>query len=193
MSGQTPQTDNTIIWLSEPELPGHPLRPALRGWLTDDGLLTARMRRLCPDEFRLAVLANRAAEDSTATTVRRVILWCGGNACIYAETALPARTLELHPWLNQLGEEPLGETLQRRPGVSRGPFDFALLSPEQLPVSLAEHFAGGHFANGVAYDVNEALWARRSAFMIGPEALTVTEIFLPGVTDCESQRIHVAE
>jgi chorismate-pyruvate lyase len=189
MSAQTPQTDNAIIWLSEPEPPGHPLRPALRGWLTDDGLLTARMRRLCPDEFRLEVLTDRAAEDSTGTTVRRVILWCGGNACIYAETALPARTLELHPWLNQLGEEPLGETLQRRPDVSRGPFDFALLAPEQMPVPLAERFADGRFANGV----NEALWARRSAFMIGPEALTVTEVFLPGVSDCENQRIHVAE
>ena len=104
---------------------------------------------------------------------RRIILWCGNQPCIYAETCIPKSTTAAHPWLAQLGDEPLGEQLLQKTDVSRSDFVFALFPTEQLPAALDEL-------------KSEALWARRSDFSIGTDALTVTEVFLPGILDCAS-------
>ena len=106
----------------------------------------------------------------------------GVHARVYAETVVPAATAEQHPWLLELGGDPLGETLQQRPDVSRGEFEFALLGPAQLPEHLARL--------GIA---DQPLWARRSQFSIDAAPLVVTEIFLPGIAASEKQRIHVAD
>lgn len=175
MSVQKLQPANAIQWLSEPESPGQGLTPALRSWLTDTGLLTARLRHVCADNFRLQVLEDNAT--LATDTLRRVILCCGDLPCIYAETFLPATTRAAHPWLRGLGSEPLGEALQSRSDVSRGHFEFALLPPAQLPAEIMPGDAS-------------ALWARRSVFTLGRDPLTVTEIFLPGVTECENRRVR---
>jgi chorismate--pyruvate lyase len=177
MSVPNLQPANAIQWLSEPESPGQSPGPALRNWLTDTGLLTTRMRSLCADKFRLEVLEDDAT--LATDTLRRVLLCCAELPCIYAETFLPARTRAAHPWLRGLGSEPLGEALQSRPDVSRGNFEFALLALPQLPVEARA-------------SNTSALWARRSVFTLGHEPLTVTEIFLPGVIECESRRVRPA-
>lgn len=179
MSVHNLQPSSAIQWLTEPVSPGQRPEPALLSWLTDTGLLTARMRRLCVSNFRLEVLEDNPT--LATDTVRRVILCCGELPCIYAETYLPTATRIAHPWLCSLGSEPLGEALQSRPDVSRGNFEFALLARPQLPAETR--------VKNVA-----ALWARRSVFTLGREPLTVTEIFLPGVTECESRRVrHAAD
>jgi chorismate--pyruvate lyase len=179
MSVQNLQPASAIQWLSEPESPAQRLTPALRSWLTDTGLLTARMRSFCANNFRLEVLEDDAT--LATDTLRRVLLCCAELPCIYAETFLPATTRAAHPWLSGLGSEPLGEALQSRPDVSRGNFEFALLAPPQLPVEARASNAS-------------ALWARRSVFTLGREPLTVTEIFLPGVIQCENRRVrHAAD
>ena len=178
MSVQSLQISSSIQWLNEPHIPGMSPAPLLQSWLTDNGLLTARMRRLCKNNFRLEVLEDDA---SLATdTLRRVILLCADVPCIYAETFLPAATRAAHPWLRGLGSEPLGEVLQSRPEVSRGAFEYALLASPQLPADASINKA-------------RSLWARRSVFTVGREPLTVTEIFLPGIVECENQRVQISD
>lgn len=176
MSLQNFQPSAAIHWLTEPQSPDEKPRPLLRSWLTDTGLLTSRMRRLCADEFRLQVLEDDAT--LTTDTLRRVMLCCGDLPCIYAETFLPAKTRAAHPWLCELGSESLGEALQARSDVSRGSFEYALLAPAQLPAN----------ANVSAGSV---LWARRSVFTVGHESLTVTETFLPGLIECENRHARI--
>jgi len=171
------QRDNAISWFSAPGDATTQTQPLLHSWLTDTGLLTARLRQQCSDGFRLEVIEDSFAwqPDSNAEKLRRIVLWCGDHACIYAETLLPETTIAEHPWLKELGDEPLGEALQRRLDVSRGKFEFALLTPNQLPIDLP-----------APKDI--ALWTRRSEFFIGSTSLTVTEIFLPGIIECLTHR-----
>ena len=141
---------------------------ATLAWLTEGGLLTQRLRNTCGPDFKMRVLRD-AACDTTAGLHREVLLCCGGHACIYAVTDVPAATLQEHAWLADLGDEPLGETLQGRADVTRSPFSYALLDAAALPAEAG---------------VDTAVWARRSDFLIGTAALTVTEVFLPALGDC---------
>ena len=179
MAAREPDTSNLISWYSEPEQTGAQPRPALRAWLCETGLLTEKLRRGCGCDFRLQVLApaDSAAND---VTNRRVILSCGEQACIYAETIIPAATGRLHPWLHRLGDEPLGERLQAESGVTRSAFRYARLSAEQLP------------ADTPAAPGSE-LWARQSDFIINDAAITVTEVFLPGIDTLDHGRLEAAD
>lgn len=167
------QPDDAIRWFSAQEDMGSPTDPVLREWLTDEGLLTGRLRRQCGVDFRLEVIedSSRQSPGSRHDETRRIVLWCGDQPCIYAETLLPEKTTAKLPWLRELGKQPLGETLQRRQAARRGEFEYALLAPTQLPVGLP-----------VQIDID--LWARRSEFYVGDTSLLVTEIFLPGILEC---------
>lgn len=176
------QPDSTIRWFSEPGENGSSPNELLLPWLIDKGLLTARLRRQCGNNFRLEVVADSSSRPATRhhDELRRIVLWCGHNACIYAETVLPQAALAKHPWLGQLGNDPLGESLQTRLDICRGDFEFALLTPAQLPADLP-----------VQTDNN--LWARRSEFIVDSMSLLVTEIFLPGVITCSSHQTRAAD
>jgi chorismate--pyruvate lyase len=180
---QQPSQEQLIAeaWETEPDFAGRQPSDLIRSWLNEPGLLTARMRAQCDNDFRLEVLrdntpgtnqsgTNESGSDQSELH-RQVILWCDKQPCIFAETSIPANTATTHPWLRELGDEPLGERLQSQPDVSRSLFVYALVDISQLPAQLA--------------DCGETeLWARRSDFYIGEDLLTVTEIFLPGITDC---------
>jgi chorismate--pyruvate lyase len=177
-----PQPDSAIDWFSEPgDAATHP-GAKLYGWLTDTGLLTARLRRQCGANFRLTVIEDHvgAQPGSSTDKLRRIVLWCGDQPCIYAETLLPLTTTAEHPWLKELGDEPLGETLQTRSDVTRGSFEFALLTAAQLPADLPAQ-------------TDAALWARRSEFFVGNTSLLVTEVFLPGFVECVIQHMRPAD
>lgn len=100
--------------------------------------------------------------------VRRVVLWCNETPCVYAESCVSGDVLQRMPGLKRLGTDPLGETLQSYPGVSRGAFEYALLETATFPPPLEE--LG-----------NAPMWARRSAFDVGGAELTVAEVFLPAI------------
>ncbi len=184
MSAQEPHSSDALLWHHEPEQTGAPPRPVLRGWLKEAGLLTVRLRRLCESGFRLEVLDADANSDQPFNNDihRRVILHCGEQPCIYAETVIPAATAARHPWLNELGDEPLGERLQAQPDVRRSEFLFARLAPDSLPRKLK--LADRHDA---------PLWARQSDFHISEVSLTVTEVFLSGLVDYEKRRMKLAD
>jgi chorismate--pyruvate lyase len=186
MSAQEPQTVNSILWHREPEQTGMRPDAVLHGWLKESGLLTVRLRQLCDEGFRLEVLdANSNATQSAETGIHRtVMLHCGDNPCIYAETTIPAATAIRHPWLKELGDEPLGERLQSQPDVQRSEFRFALLSAGNLPDDLTIDMADNS---------TSPLWARQSDFQLGNTSLTVTEVFLPGIVDYTKPHIHSAD
>lgn len=182
MSAREPQTGDSVIWHREPEQTGIKPRPVLRAWLQETGLLTSRLRRMCASEFRLEVLdsQNRQAGEPGQGLQRRVILYCGDQPFVYAETVIPEETAASHAWLNELGDEPLGERLQTLPEVRRSEFRYALLGAESLPDELPEA-------------EQAPLWARQSDFQISDAALTVTEVFLSGIVDNENRRVKIAD
>lgn len=157
--------------------------PAMISWLQEAGLLTQRLRTLCGSEFCLEVLTEGMA--ASAGPVRReVMLCCASEPCIYALTEIPTATVKRHVWLRELGAASLGETLReqsRTHGVtlSRSAFEFALLKPDQLPQPAAAQ-------------QQQPAWARRSLFRLNEDLLTVTEIFLHGLLDCERRRVRAA-
>ena len=171
MTAQQQQQFAIGMWESEPGVSGTEPGEDLRSWLLEDGLLTARLREQCGDRFRLQLVNETHSRAHNTDLYRQVALCCDDEPCIYAESRIPLATANAHFWLRDLGNEPLGERLQKRGDVKRGRFVFALVLPDRLPEWIQE------FATG-------ELWARRSDFYIGDEELTVTEFFLPGVVNC---------
>ena len=183
MSARQPHTDHALRWLAKPDWPGQQPESGLKLWLTGGGWLTARLKQLSPAGFRVQVLpeapglTDSLGENPVGTALRRVVIWCDNKACIYAETAIPPATSSAHPWLDTLGAEPLGQALENRPDVSRSGFEYALVTAESLPANIAA-------------TTNESYWARRSIFSIGPETITVTEVFLPGINSLDLKPLH---
>lgn len=180
------ESPRETTWLTEQGVQDGQIDLPMQSWLLEKGLLTERLRSLCGAHFRLEVLHGPAAgwdslalADSPIATSgfkREVVMWCGEEPCIYAQTNVSESTATMHPWLRTLGAEPLGERLQSLTDVTRS--DFAFTSVE------ACGFDGHSFGRS---SVTGALWARRSTFTIQSHDLTVIEVFLPGLVGCENR------
>ena len=107
--------------------------------------------------------------------MRRVELVGAGRPWVFAESLVPDHTLELHPWLAELGDSSLGATLSAIPGVSRGPFEFAPL-PAAHPLAAS--------ALGRLAQAPDVVWARRSWFALRGRRLLVQEVFLTEADRC---------
>lgn len=173
------------LWLSGPELL-RGLPAGLAAWLTDSGLLTDRIRAACGAapgvrvvEERLGFLTaeQQALLEAPAAScfVRQAELVGGGRPWVFAESLIPDHTLELHPWLAELGDSSLGATLAGIAGISRGPFEFAPLPP-------AHPLAASALARRI--DASDVVWARRSWFALHGRRLLLQEVFLPGARQC---------
>ena len=161
------------------------LPPRLYGWLTEPGLLTERIERRTGVPVHVHVLDERVgflSADQQALLgarldsclVRRIALVSGGTPYVYAETLVPDHTLELNPWLAELGNRSLGTALAEYGDVIRGPLELAAL-PASHPLATR--------ALDLADASTDTLWARRSWFAIGGMRLLVQEAFLPTVAD----------
>jgi chorismate lyase len=167
------------LWLSGPELlRGMPTE--LADWLTDEGLLTERIRaaaRAAPSvRFvgeRLGFLTGeqQALLEAPAAScfVHQVELCGGGRPWVFAESLIPDHTLELHPWLAELCDSSLGATLAAIPGVSHGPFEFA-------PLPAVHPLAASALARLAA--APDVVWARRSWYALRGRRLLVQEVLL---------------
>ena len=152
------------LWLSGPRL----LRglPAdLAAWLTERGLLTERIGaatgapasvRLVEERLGFLTGEQQVLLEAPAAScfVHRVELTGRGRAWVFAETLVPDHTLELHPWLAELGASSLDATLAGLAGVDRGTFEFAPL-PSMHPLAAA--------AVARLEAVPPVVWARSSA------------------------------
>jgi chorismate--pyruvate lyase len=164
----------------------HPFRAprALRGWLSDRGSLTRRLKArhadfsvslvACgyappfPDEARTLRLSPRSH-----AYVRDVLLQGGGHVRVFAHSVLPRTSLR-GGWcgITRLGTKPLGEALFTDPRIRRLGLTMRRLDARHPLFRAARRHAGF---------TGPQLWARRSMFCLNGRPLLVTEVFLPAI------------
>ncbi len=154
-----------------------------RPWLIGKGLLTLRLRAAYGENFSLKEVdqwtgllsePHQAALecDDTAGLFREVEMRCHTQVCVFAQTVMPDSTLCVHPWLAELGDSSLGETLSDLAGVERRPYEYAW---------LAEGDALAQRALKDAEVKPSGLWARRSRIELRGAPLLVHEVFMPAM------------
>jgi chorismate lyase len=157
--------------------------PQLRPWLIGKGLLTLRLREACGARFSLRLVdqwtglltgSHRAAlrlEDN-AGLFRDVEMCCGEFVWVFSQTIVPDSTLCVHPWLAELGDAALGETLSDLSGVERGSSEYAWLPTDEAVTARALRDA----------EIKPAgLWARRARIILRGAPLLTQELFLPAM------------
>ena len=152
-------------------------------WLIGMGLLTQRIRSACGERFRLRLtlqwtgllsqaLKSALCAGDAAGLFREVELCCATQVWVFAQTVVPDSTLCMHPWLAELGDASLGETLSGLSGVARSAYEFAWLPAGD---ELAAR------ALGEADLKPEGVWARRARIQLRGAPLLVQEVFLPAM------------
>ncbi|HXQ63710.1 MAG TPA: chorismate lyase [Steroidobacteraceae bacterium] len=162
------------------------LSAEMRSWLTDGGLLTDRIAAMSGGPAGLTLIGQRRGcllreqqalleAPGVGCFVREVVLTARGRPWIFAQSLVPDHTLELHPWLAELGDRPLGATLAASADRERGRFEYAWLPAAH---SLAAR------ALGWLSCAAPGVWARRSWFALHGRRLLVQEMFLPELMPC---------
>jgi chorismate--pyruvate lyase len=158
---------------------------ALRPWLAEPGLLTARVRAACGEATSLRLLRLDRAPldaglrgtlgvDDDRCLLRDVEIGCGTTRWIFAQSVFPQSTVERYPWLGELGDRGLGESLARIEDVRREALEYLELPPaHQLARAACDTAASGR-----------SLWARRAIYRLGGRPILVQEVFLPGLGRC---------
>lgn len=151
---------------------------ALQRWLFNDGSLTARLLALFQGDLKVEIISQywgsprtdealaMAIAPRAKVLIREVILHGGGQACIYARSILPYRSLT-GPMraMRKLDNRPLGAWLFSQPNMRRGPLTVANFQNNDIELPI--------FARR-----NKPLWGRRSVFYIEDKPLLVSEVFL---------------
>jgi chorismate--pyruvate lyase len=155
----------------------------LRPWLIGSGLLTQRLRTACGERFALRLVdqwtgllsgSHRSVlrTEDDAGLFRDVEMWCGDSVWVFGQTVVPDSTLILHPWLAELGDSALGETLSALSGVERSSYEYAWLPTEEAVTARALRNA----------EIKPAgLWARRVRIALRGAPLLTQELFLPSM------------
>ncbi|KAF0812044.1 Chorismate pyruvate-lyase [Andreprevotia sp. IGB-42] len=153
----------------------------LRPWLTATGSLTARLIAHYPD-FSVRVLRQTLAPPHRderrplrvargRVEAREVLLMSGATPLVYAHSvAAPAALRRGFRAVGKLGNRSLGSFLFATPTITRSPLAWRRLDRRHpLWRKAAQQLPG----------LSGPLWARRSLFRAGADALMVTEVFLP--------------
>ena len=164
----------------------HPFRTprALRGWLSDRGSLTRRLKARHAD-FSVSLVARGLAlpfpdeamalrlRPQAQAYVRDVLLMGGGHIRVFAHSVLPSNGLR-GGWsgITRLGTKPLGEALFTNPRVRRLGLTSRRLDARHPLYRAAKRHTGL---------TAQHLWARRSMFCLDGRPLLVTEVFLPAI------------
>lgn len=164
----------------------------LLSWLAEPGLLTSRVRALCGTDMRFrmlgplldaplpAPLRARLGVDDPRCLLRDVEFRCLEDRIVFAQTVLPASTVDRYPWLHDLGDAPIGETLRRAAEpLEREPLEYAELEGSSALAATARGLADGPLA---------ALWARRALYRLGGRPILVQEVFLPALLRVQRAR-----
>lgn len=147
---------------------------AFHHWIADQSSLTQRLIALSSDQFKVRLL-NQGVEPMQVSEalalgdrigamaiVREVELLCEGQACVYARSVIPLKSLKgKQRRLASLGTQPLGAFLFADPKLKRAAVDV-------LPL-----------------DKSRKGWGRRSLFMVGGYPIFVSEYFLPSLIEYE--------
>ena len=147
----------------------------LNDWLFEPGSLTARLKSLSQQHFKVQVLQEgwsalrtdeAAALDVPADTIAwvREVYLCGHDTpWVYARSVATKQSLEQsHFPLERLGTRPLGEVLSLHEAFVRGQMHVCRYPAALLPAPYNQ----------------ENSWARRSCFSKGALNVLVCEVFL---------------
>ncbi|MES2300244.1 MAG: chorismate lyase [Pseudomonadota bacterium] len=161
--------------------------PDMRGWLTGDGSLTARLIA-SSSAFRVQRLHQHTAlclpDEAHAIGMQRpgrvwereVLLRCDERPVVFAHTVVPMSASAADwPLFSALGERSLGSTLFGDPKVARGALEFARIRAGHPLLARARAVLGASTAS--------VLYARRCLYRRRQGTLLVTEVFLPAVLD----------
>ena len=177
------RTVESIQWLPAERLGQLTVDAHVRPWLIGKGLLTLRLKEACGERFALRLVdqwtglltaAHKSAlrVPDNAGLFRDVEMCCGEQVWVFAQTIMPDSTLCAHPWLAELGETALGETLSDLSGLERSSYEYAWLPAEEPVTARALRDA----------EVRPAgLWARRSRLSLRSAPLLIQELFLPAI------------
>jgi chorismate--pyruvate lyase len=156
---------------------GDPVWP----WLTDEGSLTAKLRKWAGEHLRLVpFLEVRTALDaeeihllgstgSVSGLRREVAFFSDSEPWVFASTVIPDETLDEEPWLVQLGTTPLGDRLF---GEKRG---------QRIRLEIAHVRTGHPLYEAARIQLGRLppwFWARRSLFRVGHHSLIVQDGFI---------------
>jgi len=174
---------DSTSWLPAERLGEFSVDAPLRSWLIGKGLITLRMRAACGERFGLRLVEHwtgllsashksaLCAHDS-AGLFRETELRCGDQVWVFTQAVIPDSTLCMHPWLAELGDSSLGETLNEVSGVERSAYEYTWLPAADALCKRALREA----------DLRPAgLWARRSRIQLRAAPLLAHEVFLPAV------------
>jgi chorismate lyase len=170
-------------WMPAERLGQLTMDAGVRSWLIGKGLLTERLKAVCGERFKLRMVdqwtgllnaAHQAALRSAdnAGLFRDVEMSHGETVWVFAQTIVPDSTLCTHPWLAELGDSALGETLSGLSGIERSSYEYARLPVNDAVTARALRDAELKPAG---------LWARRSRLTLRGAPLLVQELFLPAV------------
>ena len=180
--GKTRSTDS-VQWHPAERLGQLPVDAQVRSWLIGKGLLTLRMKAVCGERYGLRLVdqwtgllntAHKSALRSAdnAGLFRDVEMSRGELVWVFEQTVMPDSTLSAHPWLAELGDCALGETLSDLSGIERSSYEYAWLPVEDPVTARALRDAQVRPAG---------LWARRSRVSLRSAPLLIQEVFLPAM------------
>src|SRR3984957_16211956 len=174
---------DSIQWLPAERLGQLTMDAQVRPWLIGKGLLSLRMKAVCGERFSLRLgdqwtgLLSAAQKSALRTpdsaALFRDVEMCNRDAVwVFAQTIMPDSTLCAHPWLAELGETALGETLGDLSGIERSSYEYAWLPVEEPVTARALRDA----------EIRPAgLWARRLRVSLRSAPLLMQELFLPAM------------
>jgi len=183
MSYAKERSQAAVEWLPAERLGEFSVEARLRPWLIGKGLLTQRMRTACGEHFALRLVDQRTGlldaalkaavpTSDNAGLFREVEMSHGETVWAFAQSVIPDTTLCAHPWLAELGDSALGETLSELSGVQRGAYEYAWLP--------ADHDATARALRSARVGPVR-LWARRARISLRGAPLLTQEIFLPAM------------
>ncbi|MDP9064245.1 MAG: chorismate lyase [Pseudomonadota bacterium] len=178
----------SLQWLPAERMGQMPVEPNVRPWLIGKGLLSRRMKEACGNRFTLrlvdqwtGLLSGALQRDlrvaDNAALFSDVEMYRDDQAWIFAQTVAPDSTLCLHPWLAEMGDSALDETLLVLGGVVRSTFEYAWLPAND---GAGSHPLAARALRGA--DIKPSgLWARRTRVALRGAPLLMQEVFLPAV------------
>ena len=183
MTRGTPRPIESIQWQPQERLGQLSMDAQLRPWLIGKGPLAARLKSVCAERFALHLVdqwtgilspshksALRVADN--AGLFRDEEMCSGRIVWVFSQTIVPDSTLSVHPWLAELGDLALGETLNDLYGVERSAYEYAWLPTEEAVTARARRDA----------EIKPAgLGARRARIALRGAPLLTQELFLPSM------------
>jgi chorismate-pyruvate lyase len=173
----------SIQWQPAERLGSLSVDAHLRAWLIGKGLLTARVKAACAERYALRLVdqwtgllnpGHKSAlrcEDN-AGLFRDIEMCCADTVWVFGQSVVPDSTLSAHPWMAELGDSELGETLSELSGVERSSYEYAWLPVAELATARALRDAQIKPAG---------LWARRSRLALRNAPILIQELFLPAM------------